>query len=156
MMDFIQNPNKSQSFTITTTGLDRVNKAIRDLGTLDKEKALKSGFYAFGNKLISGGRKRLLSRIKHPGKSTGGLYKSFRVKIKKSGTGALVGFDKRGHHSHLVDRGTKKRSTKAGKNRGIMPGNRFWTDTADNDVTKASESMYNAIERAVDRIIARA
>ena len=81
---------------------------------------------------------------------------SFTNRVKRNKLGALAGFDRPGgNHSHLVDRGTKRRYTKSGAYRGIMPGNRFWTDTEKTEEARALQAVYEGTQKAVQRINSR-
>ena len=84
-----------------------------------------------------------------------------RVRVKKRKLGALAGFsmnysrmEKEGYGSHswLVDRGTVKRQTRSGKNRGIMPASYFWTDTKNEAGVSAIREIENGIITAVERM----
>lgn len=83
------------------------------------------------------------------------LYNSFRVRVKRSSLGVLIGFDKFGHHSHLVDRGTTLRHHPITGNSGVMPANNFWTDTANEDWRGAMGVLQSSVDRAVNRIMLR-
>ena len=87
--------------------------------------------------------------------------KSMRTRVKKRKLGALAGFSMNysrmkeegyGSHSWLVDRGTVKRKTKAGYNRGIMPASYFWTDTKNEAGSSAIREIENGIVTAVERM----
>lgn len=78
---------------------------------------------------------------------------SFTTRVKRNRLGALAGFDRPGgNHAHLVDRGTKKRYTKSGASRGVMPGNNFWEDARNTEEEKAMQAVHKGIQRAVQRI----
>lgn len=57
------------------------------------------------------------------------------------------------HISHLVDLGTKKRTTKSGANRGEMPITSYWTDAYKSSESEVKDKMFSAIQRSIDRII---
>ena len=80
---------------------------------------------------------------------------AFAVRVKRRSLGAVVGFNYRGHHAHLVDRGTVKRPHPITGTSGIMPANRFWSDTADQDWKKGMDMMMATVQRAVTRIMMR-
>ena len=78
---------------------------------------------------------------------------SFTTRVKRNKLGALSGFDRPGgNHAHLVDRGTKRRYTKAGTTRGIMPGNSFWDDAKQTEENKAMQAIYQSVQKAIQRI----
>jgi len=139
-------------FYVTTNGLARVQNAVMGLDNFQQSKAITSGMRAAGGVFMAGGKKRLRSELKGHG-SKGNLMKAFRVRVKRKNAGVVTGFDKMGHHSHLVDLGTKKRFHKSGKYTGVMPANYFWRTTAQSDFPKAAEKMYQGIETAANRIM---
>lgn len=140
---------------IQVTAIDRENiqYLIRNLEDFEKDKAVKSGLRAGMNVFRVKGRSNLRARLLHHGKQTNHLMNSFTTRIKRNKLGALSGFDRPGgNHAHLVDRGTKKRYTNTGKNRGVMPGNRFWDDAKQTEENKAVQAIYQGVQKAVQRI----
>jgi len=142
--------------------INRIYSAVNELQNIDKDKAIKAGLKQGAFVFLAGGKRRLRDRMKS-GKNgvTGNLVSSFRVRVKRTKLGALAGFNStqgfgknggKGYHAHLVDRGTTLRANKKNANRGIMPGNFFWTDTIANDDSKALDKVYKGVERAVLRI----
>ena len=81
--------------------------------------------------------------------------KAFVNKLKRQKLGALAGFNTTGMHSHLVDRGTKQRATRKGKNTGKMPANNFWMDAIEANKGQALEEVYKGIQRGINRILDR-
>lgn len=139
-------------------GVNRIYRLVSDLRDIDQNKAIKAGLRRGANIFIQTGRANLRARNN---KKTGNLLKSMRVRVKKRKLGALAGFsmnysrmDKEGYGSHswLVDRGTVKRQTRSGKNRGIMPASYFWTDTKNEAGTPAIREIENGIITAVERM----
>ncbi len=143
---------------------ERVNAIIIGLPDLEKDKAIKAGLRAASYVFLSGGKRRLRQRMKKPEGHTGNLLGSFQIRVKRVKLGALAGFGRvrdlgldkgeaKGYHAHLVDLGTASRRTiKLSLNRGVMPGNLFWTDTINQDQDKASQKLYKAIERSVEKL----
>ena len=141
----------NQTFQISTHGLARIENLVSGLeNEFEQGEAIKSGLRAMGGVFMRGGKSRLGNRLLHHG-SKGNLMSSFKIKTKRHNKGVLIGFGKLGHHSHLVDSGTKKRYTKSGAYRGIMPANYFWHETAEADFPQAAEQMFEGIEKAVTR-----
>ena len=142
--------------------LNRVLATVDGLSNIDKDKAIKAGLRAGEMVFLAGGKRRLRDRMKSgPKGATGNLLNSFTVRVKRAKLGALAGFSTtqsfgkdggKGYHAHLVDLGTALRQNNKSANRGIMPGNFFWTDTLANDDTKALDKVYQGIERMVERI----
>ena len=139
-------------------GIDRIYGLVSDLRQIDQNKAIKAGLRRGANIFIRAGRANLKARNNE---KTGNLMKSMRTRVKKRKLGALAGFSmnysrmkEEGYGSHwwLVDRGTKKRETKAGHNRGIMPASYFWTDTKNEAGSSAIREIENGIVTAVERM----
>lgn len=153
-------------FALTVRGYADMERRVAGLSDIEKSKAIRAGLRNGSNLLKRRGRSRLKQRnynTKSGGLTSKGkealaahnLYNSFQTRIKRRSLGALVGFSGKGHHSHLVDLGTRKRPHPISGTSGIMPASRFWTDTAELDWSHAMEKVMEGIERAMDRIILR-
>ena len=108
----------------TLIDYNRVYSAISGLSDIEKDKVIKAGLRAATTIFIRAGKSNLMARLKGD-KTTGNLKKSFRTKVKRTKLGALAGFSQLGMHAHLLDSGTVNRTTKSGRNRGVMPANHF-------------------------------
>lgn len=140
---------------IQVRAIDRENiqYLVRNLEDFEKDKAIKSGLRAAVNVFRVKGRSNLRARLLHHGKQTSHLMNSFTTRVKRNKLGALSGFDRPGgNHAHLVDRGTKRRYTKAGTTRDIMPGNSFWDDAKQTEENKAMQAIYQSVQKAIQRI----
>lgn len=146
------------------TGVGVVDDALRQLKNIERTKAVRAGLRAGGAYLVKQGRKRLKAGLhtdsahkkRTGGRQPGNLLKSFRGKVKRSGTGVLAGFKRpEGAHSHFVDLGTEPRKTHDGRNRGAMPSLRYWSETRENDTDTAMQYIISGIEKAANRIMGR-
>lgn len=138
---------------VTTIDRENIQYVVRNLEDFEKDKAVKSGLRAAVNVFRRKGRSNLRARLLHHGKQTNHLMKSFAIRVKRNKLGALSGFDRPGgNHAHFVDRGTKRRYTKAGMNRGVMPGNRYWDDAKQTEESKAIQAIYQSMQKVVQRI----
>lgn len=147
--------NRGMSFQVATIGIERIEAAVKDLLDIDKDKAIRAGIRSMGNTLVSGGKRRLKMRLKDSKRMDGNLFQAFKVRVKRRRLGVLAGFNYLGNHAHLVDLGTSRRPHPITGNSGIMPANSFWTDTAKEDWNRASQRLFDTIERAKNRIIER-
>ena len=138
----------------TLIDYDRVYAAISGLSNIEKDKVIKAGLRAATTIFIRSGRSNLTARLRG-NKTTGNLKKSFRTKVKRTKLGALAGFNSLGMHAHLLDNGTVRRTTRSGRNRGVMPANHFWSDAITNNENAAISKVYDGIDRAVNRILLR-
>lgn len=139
-------------------GVERIYRLVDDLRQIDQNTAIKAGLRRGANVFIRTGRQNLRARNNE---KTGNLMKSMRTRVKKRKLGALAGFSMNysrmkeegyGSHSWLVDRGTVKRKTKAGYNRGIMPASYFWTDTKNEAGPAVIREIEKGIITAVERM----
>lgn len=138
---------------VSVTDRENIQYIVRNLEDFEKDKAIKSGLRTAVNIFRVKGRSNFRARLLHHGKQTNHLMNSFTTRVKRSKLGALSGFDRPGgNHAHLVDRGTKRRYTKSGKSRGVMPGNNFWTDAGKTEESKAIQAMHEGVSKAVQRI----
>lgn len=132
---------------------ENIQYLVDNLEDFEKDKAIKSGLRSAVNVFRVKGRANLRSRLLYHGKQTNHLMNSFTNRVKRNKLGALAGFDRPGgNHAHLVDGGTKVRTTKSGANRGIMPANRFWSDAKVSEEGRAMSALYQGVQRAVQRI----
>ena len=120
---------------------------VQELREFEQDKAIKAGLRRGARRIVTAGKRNLRARMKKPQGVKGNLLKSFKVKVKRKKLGALAGFDYMGAHSRWVDLGTKAR-----RDRGIMPGNKFWSDTKESEEQNALNEVYKGVERAVQRI----
>ncbi|WP_321331890.1 hypothetical protein [uncultured Bacteroides sp.] len=133
---------------------------VRNLQDFEKDKAIRSGLASAATVFKTGGRARLRKRIldrphTKSGKNTGNLLNSMTSFVYRIRPGAAVGFrrgENGGNHAHLVDLGTKPRRHPLTGTSGIMPANKFWTDTSEQDSPKAYNKLSQGVQRAVDRI----
>lgn len=157
---------RGKMFVMTVKGMQDIEMAVSDLENMEKDKAIRAGLRMGGNYLMRKGRVRLAQRnykgyTTKSGRLTSfgkeelaahALYYAFRVRVKRRSLGALVGFNYRGHHAHLVDLGTKKRPHPITGTSGVMPASRFWSETAEQDWNGAMGKVMEGIQRAVYRI----
>lgn len=133
-------------------GLNDLMQKLGKLKEVDRNRYTEIGLANASRVLIQGAKTRLTQRLLRHGKQTGNLLRSVTFRIKKNGSGAIVGFRvgvRGGNHAHLVDLGTAPRYTKRGEYRGIMPANRFFTDTKAQDSQKALEELKSGIANAI-------
>lgn len=127
---------------------------VRSLDTFDRQKAIKEGMLRAARIFSRRGRSNLRSRLKGTSKK-GNLLRAFGVVYKRQYIMSLAGYTGRGRHAHLVDLGTRRRTTKSGKNRGVMPANYFWNDARRSEERPAMQEILRGIESAIQRIQSR-
>lgn len=132
----------------------QVQYLVQNLDDFEHDKALKAGLRKGVNVFRVKGRSNLRERLMGHGRQTGHLMNSFTTRVKRNKAGALAGFDRPGgNHAHLVDLGTVRRKTKKTKaDRGVMPGNRFWSDALKSEESKAMNAVYEGVKQAVERL----
>lgn len=126
---------------------------VSNLDSFDQQKAIKEGMLRAAKVFSRRGRSNLRSRLK--GKGNGNLLRAFGVVYRKQYLMSLAGYTGRGRHAHLVDLGTRRRRTKSGKNRGVMPANYFWSDARRSEERSAMQEILHGIELAIQRIQSR-
>lgn len=154
----------ADGISVEYSGIEHIDAALQQLAEIERDKAVQAGLRAGGTYLVRQGRKRLRKGLKtdkahkrrEAGRQPGNLLKSFVVRLKKSRTGALVGFKRpEGAHSHLVDLGTQKRETHSGLDRGEMPSLRYWSETREQDTGTALGYVIEGIEKAATRRLSK-
>ena len=137
-------------------GLDDVLTAFNYLNAIIDKSEVKAGLKDASRMLMEKGKSNLRLRMKSgPNGVTGNLMRAFRYKLKRKNSGSLIGFNYGkggGPHAHLVDRGTKDRTTRQGYNRGHIQGNRFWSDVSANEYDRAMNMVARAIQSAIAKI----
>lgn len=168
---FVEARRKGQGgmFTLTVQGAAEIERRIAGLEDFEKDKAVRTGLRSGGNLLKTRGRNRLKQRnykafVGKSGRLTSAgkralaahnLYNAFQVRVKRRSLGALIGFTGKGHHSHLVDLGTRRRPHPITGTSGVMPASRYWSDTAEQDWRDAMNKVMEGIDRAIYRIMLR-
>lgn len=127
-----------------------VRYLIDRLENFEQEKAVRAGLKSAADVFRRKGLSNLRSRLLHHG-GKGNLVRSLEVQSVRERPVAFAGYNKLGHHAHLVDRGTSRRNY-LGKDRGLMPPNGFWTDARKSEEGKALDALYDGIAKAVERI----
>ena len=132
--------------------IDKVKAFVRDLSDIDQQKAIKSGL-AKGSKIFIRAGARRLRQLPNGGYKTGALYNSLTARVKKRKLGALAGVDMpEGSASWLQDRGTLRRTTKRGYNRGINPASYFWKATKEQESSQAVDAVWRGLQIAMERM----
>lgn len=141
--------------------LDEIRTVLGNLEKLDKHPAVRAGLRSAAQVFHRGMVQRLRARLnpdsKHKGR--GRLLAAAAIRLDRRRSIAVAGFRRKpgvanaqGFHSHLVDRGTTLRRTRKGLNRGIMPANRYWLDTREEDSLQAVEAMMKGLQEAYTKI----
>ena len=139
---------------------NRVFESLKNLENFgEKDKVVQAGLRKASRILIKEGKRGFLSKHK---KKTGNLYRSLSYLIYRKKLGSIVGFKKAGitskaagNHAHLIDRGTKKRTTLKGNNRGYVKGSSFFTHAVDQSETSVFNTLYETIEESILRLMKR-
>lgn len=147
---------------------DNVVKELQTLQKVQESKDVYRSLKQGGQTLTRKGANKLKARMKSGREGyTGNLLRSFSVTVKKGNAGVLAGFNKKGSHAHLVDKGTTNRTLKRPhiaymsgifryvRSTGKVIGNNFWTDTRNQDTPKAQLVIMQGIEKAIDKIKSR-
>ena len=128
---------------------------VSELEGFERQKAIQEGMLRAARVFARRGRSNLRAKLLHHGRQTGRLMSSLTTLYRKKEVMSLAGYRGIGRHAHVVDLGTRRRTTKDGKNRGIMPPNYFWTDARQSEERTAMQEILYGIEQAVRRIQSR-
>ncbi len=114
---------------VKTTGLDDLLKEFQKYSSKKEFQKIAEKFLREeGNELRKRVRKIAKKKI---GKKTGNYMKGFdKTKPETKGKTCLIKVFNDAPHSHLIEYGTVKRSTKKGANRGFMKGAFILEETA--------------------------
>lgn len=152
------------NFTMTLDEMDfnRVVQILTDLTSLERSKVVRKGLHEGGKVFVTEGKKNLKARLSSEPVNVknrkGNLIKAFKEKVYPRKTKVHAGFGKKGHHAHLVDRGTVKRYTKKGAYRGSVSkgrpktGNMFWTDAFNAKKQEAAKVLMDSIKREIQNL----
>lgn len=148
--------NNSSNITAETKMLDDLAKFLHEAGKKnihpDIKKVVNESHRLAAKPIIKGARNRLK---KH--KATGNLARSigFVALSNKNSLRSKVGarsFGRfKGYHGYLVNRGSKVRTTKAGANRGSMPGFGYWDDTVRNEGRTSESQMTKHMQDGLEK-----
>jgi hypothetical protein len=131
-----------------------VQEKLTKLGSIVSQGIVQEGLREGARVLVKQGKENIQ---KHNLIKTGGLLKSAGVLTRKKTGKAYAGFNRgKGYHgaiAHILDRGTQIRKTKNGANRGRITPTHFWEDAVNAKSKEAMQTVYEAIEKSIDRII---
>ena len=160
------------TITIDQHDWQKMQTALDALENIEQQAAIQRGLQE-GLRIISNqGKTNLKNRLsteawnitmrnRMASKRGGGLQNAFSTQIKKKKGKGYAGFTNKGHHAHLVDRGTAKRWTKKGAYRGSVSkgnanqGNMFWTDAFRTEKDKAGQALMDTVYTCINQIIER-
>lgn len=136
-----------------------IDYLVRNLSEFDRNESLKKGFTNAAQVFKRHAKQNMLTSM---GRKTGNLWSSltYRLRNMRSGIPAVVGFNGKGAHAHLLDLGTDKRETKGQlwkgtRNRGSGPAKYFFTRAREEGEQEAYNALLDGIQRAIDRINSR-
>ena len=142
------------SATLDTKDYIKIMNTLTGLSKLEREAIIAKGIQEGLSFIVKEGKSNLASSNVKVRK--GNLSKSFTTATKKQRLKGYAGFKRpQGAAAHLIDRGTRVRSTKKGANRGQVKGNLFWTTAVEHQSQKAQETLMESIEKTIKKIINR-
>jgi HK97 gp10 family phage protein len=143
---------------VSVTGVKEIDNVLRALPRELTHQVLGAAHLAAAKPLIE--REHLLAPVGETGnlaESIGGVKTPLKKasEIGEVQVGPRRTRDKRGHHGHLVEKGTKKRRTKSGANRGIMPAQPFAEPAFEQTKHQVEKNIANEVGRVVWRTMKR-
>lgn len=142
----------------------KVMKALDGMATMSRNTIVRKSLSDGAKMFTDQGKINLRSRLKTEShnvymrrymarKRGGSLMGSFRTKgivnPKKNVMKAYAGFNKFGHHAHLINFGTKERYKRNGQPTGKVAANEFWSDAFD---SKNKQAMNKVIESVFEYV----
>lgn len=153
------------SISLNDGDYNRLQRAMDGLSKIEKNAIVQRGLQEGVKVFIRQGKSNLRATLSNEPQNvrmrTGNLMSSFTTKTKKRLSKAYAGFNKKGHHAHLVDSGTVKRWTKNGAYRGSVSknspqhGSNFWHSAVEQKKQAAMNELMDSIEKSIDQIITR-
>lgn len=152
------------SATVDNHDYVKIMNMLSNLSHLEREAVIAKGIQEGLKVVVEQGKSNLMSSGIHlnnmytgkrAGKTTH-LIKSFKIVTKKRDLRGYGGFKRPdGCAAHIIDRGTKIRSTKKGANRGMVNGNYFWTNAVKDKSGKAQQELMDSVIKSVENIMKR-
>lgn len=132
----------------------KIMDTLSGLSEIEREAAIAKAISEGLDVILRQGKANLAaSNIKT---RTGNLKGSFTKLTNKTKLYGYAGFKRpQGAAAHLLDRGTKKRYTKTGANRGSVTGNYFWTKAVEMKKEEAQRELMDSVEKTIQNIINR-
>ena len=172
----------ADEFTLTLSPRDytKLLNVLSQLSKVEVDAVVKRGLREGLNVVIKQGKANLKSsglRLNNiysgkMGRKRNGkhLKNAFRVYIKtysKSSPSGYAGFNTdSGWYAHMLDRGTKNRTTSKaymlngkvipkGTDRGRIVGNKFWTRAVESKSKQAQEELFDSVRKSINMILNR-
>lgn len=146
----------ADGFTTTLDPRDytRIMNTLSNLSRLEREAIIAKGIQEGLKIVVQEGKANLAnSGIKV---RKGNLSHSFKILTKKKDLKGYAGFSRpKGAGAHLIDRGTKMRSTKKGASRGLVKPTYFWTKAVEGKSGKAQEELMESVRKSIENIMKR-
>jgi HK97 gp10 family phage protein len=160
----------------TVDGIDALRSRMAELAVNGVDRASRKGLRAGVRELAAA--QKAAAPVGTPGRKNrrgepikpGGLRRAIRSRvvtqtkghgrgITRAKAGMNVGLRpddrRRAPHGHLVAKGTKKRQTKTGQNRGTMPANDFIRKASASAASRAVQTMQRVTAEELRKEIAR-
>ena len=142
------------SATVDSHDYVKIMNLLSDLSYLEKEAIIAKGIQEGLKIIVEQGKQNLSNSGTKVRK--GNLKSSFKVLLKKKDLKGYGAFKRpQGNIAHIIDRGTQKRSTKKGANRGMVKGNYFWTNAVKDKKEKAQQELMDSVIKSVENIMKR-
>ena len=142
------------STTIDPIDYAKIMNALSSMSKLEREAIIAKGIQEGLKIIVQQGKSNLASSGIKVRK--GNLSHSFKVLTKKKELRGYAGFSRpKGAAAHLLDRGTKKRYTKTGANRGSVKPSLFWTNAVKDKNGKAQEELMDSVRKSIENIMKR-
>ena len=151
--------------TITLDNADyrRIMDLLFTLSDFEKDAIIRRGLQEGARVFVRQGKSNLAQTLSSDPANVrmrkGNLIKSFRTKVNMKKQKVHAGFDKHGHHAHLVDSGTVQRWTRAGAYRGSVSkgspktGSKFWRNAFEMKKQEAANELMDSVYQSINKIM---
>lgn len=143
----------------------KINSVLSQFSQIERDAIVLKGMQEGVRLFVKQGKSNLKSTLSSEPQNVkmrkGNLERAFSTKVKKKLGKAYAGFNKKGHHAHLVDAGTKKRWTSKGYYRGSVSknapktGSNFWHRAFEQQKNAATRELMDSIYLSANKIINR-
>ena len=153
------------TITLNQGDYTALQNALSQMSKIEQDAIVNRGLQEGTRLFVKQGKINLKSTLSTEPQNVkmrnGNLEKSFSTKVKKKQGKGYAGFNKFGHHAHLVDSGTEKRWTKKGAYRGSISksapktGSQFWHNAFKQRKDQAAKELMDSVRKSINKIIER-
>lgn len=144
---------KDIDLELDRSSLEEALKKLNLLTDFEKEAVVAKGLQEAAKIVAKETKENIDHRLEeHEGNLIGSVKTLTKKKIGRS----YVGFQRpKGNIAHILEQGSKQRTTKSGANRGRVKGYYFQRDAVERKGQEALDTLADSIMKSIDKIINR-